>query len=303
MFLKKIQSTIAMFLMAIPVFSQSNEDIDAILSMQGDYKVTFEFAETFSPIENYEYHDRKFDKGIERIEVVKNERNFISLQHLLIVNDTMVIKHWRQDWLFEPTSLLEFQQDNTWKRHKLTKSESIGKWAQKVYQVDDSPRYEGIGTWVHVDGKHYWEGTADAPLPRREFNKRSDYNVMRRHSRMEITEFGFVLEQDNAKVLRENGQDKIICWEKGMEKFTKGEYNVQAAIYYWKKNQKYWSLVRAEWQKVIDTNDQIMLAAKVDEVKLYMALFELCNQCEKGEFSDEADLKKAIHDKISSYLI
>ena len=33
-------------------------------------------------------------------------------------------------------------------KKKLTKKESKGKWIQKVYQVDDSPRYEGIGTWV-----------------------------------------------------------------------------------------------------------------------------------------------------------
>ena len=29
----------------------------------------------------------------------------------------------------------------------------------KIFQVDDSPRYEGTASWVHVDGKSYWENT------------------------------------------------------------------------------------------------------------------------------------------------
>ena len=68
-----------------------------------------------------------------------------------------------------------------WGYRKLSKALAAkGTWTQKVFQVDDSPRYEGYATWVHVDGRHYWDSQTDGPLPRREYSKRSDYNVSKK---------------------------------------------------------------------------------------------------------------------------
>ena len=53
----------------------------------------------------------------------------------------MIIKHWRQDWLYENTNLYEFYKDNTWKFNQLKAKDVKGQWTQKVYQVDDSPRW------------------------------------------------------------------------------------------------------------------------------------------------------------------
>ena len=69
----------------------------------------------------------------------------------------MVIKHWRQDWIYQGVDILSYDKDERWKKKKLEKQNVKGKWVQKVYQVDDSPRYEGSGSWVHIDGKSYWE--------------------------------------------------------------------------------------------------------------------------------------------------
>ena len=90
-----------------------------------------------------------------------------------------------------------------------------------MYQVDDSPRYGGTASWVHVDGRHYWEGVADAPLPRREFSKRDDYNVMKRINHQEITTDGWLHEQDNDKILRDEKGDHLIAREKGWNTYTK----------------------------------------------------------------------------------
>ena len=86
----------------------------------------------------------------------------------------------------------------------LPKIDVKGQWSQKVYQVDDSPRYEGTGTWVHVDGKSYWENVSNAPLPRRERTKRKDYNLMIRNNRHQITDQGWIQIQDNKKILKNN---------------------------------------------------------------------------------------------------
>ncbi len=171
---------------AAPAQSSSNskkeQDRTAIKSMAGIYKVSFDFAETFSPDTGYKYHKRYSEWGIEYVSIVEETENKIALQHLLIVNDTMIIKHWRQDWTFENKDVYQYYKDNEWIKKTLTADQAHGTWTQKVFQVDDSPRYESYGTWVHVDGKHFWEGVNDSPLPRREFTKRSDYNVIKRHS-------------------------------------------------------------------------------------------------------------------------
>ena len=54
------------------------------------------------------------------------------------------------------------------------------------------------------------ESEADAPLPRREYTKRNDYNVLKRINRHEIKDFGWVHEQDNLKILRENSDNLLL---------------------------------------------------------------------------------------------
>lgn len=274
------------------------QDRNIIRSMAGIYKVSFDFAETFSSDTGYKYKARYKEWGIEYVFLAEDSQNKISLQHLLIVNDTMIIKHWRQDWVFENTNVYKYYKDNEWIKETLTADQAKGTWTQKVYQVDDSPRYESYGTWVHVDGKHFWEGLNDAPLPRREFTKRSDYNVMRRHSRMEVFNDGsWALLQDNEKVVRKDGMDKTLVWERGIEKFTKGDYNATPAMKWWAKQQAYWADVRKVWDEVYTTNPDLKLASKVDEKRLYDYLFEMGDKATAKEYVQGAssqDIKKVI---------
>lgn len=279
------------------------QDREAIKAMAGCYKVSFEFAETFSPDTTYKYRPRKFDWGIEYVFVVEESEKKISLQHLLIVNDTTIVKHWRQDWLYEHTEVLSFYKDNEWKKIKLTPQQAKGTWTQKVYQVDDGPRYESYGTWVHVDGRHFWEGTCDAPLPRREFTTRSDYNVMRRHSHIEITDGNWILEQDNEKINRSNGVDQLLCWEKGFEKFTRGNYNCQPAIDWWEKNKQYWADVRKVWDEVYTQNQTIKIQKKVDDKVLFEQLFRMGHGYSKTSAYNSAEATSAIRKTIESYLV
>jgi hypothetical protein len=209
----------------------------------------------------------------------------------------MIIKHWRQDWVYENTDVYKYYRDNEWIKEKLTPAQAKGTWTQKVYQVDDSPRYESYGTWVHADGKHFWEGTNDAPLPRREYTKRDDYNVMRRHSRMEVFNDGWVLDQDNEKVVRGNGIDKTICWEKGVERFTRGTYNSVPAEKWWAAQKQYWADVRKAWEEVYATTPSLKLAAKVNDKRMYEDLFELGDKVSLQKYTPGSaipDIKKII---------
>jgi hypothetical protein len=269
------------------------EDVKAIKAMAGIYKVSFDFAETFAPDTAYKYHKRYREWGIEYVTVIEDTPNKISLQHLLIINDSTIIKHWRQDWIYEGTEMLTFLKDDEWIKTKLNPQDMKGRWLQKVYQVDDSPRYEGAGTWVHADGRHFWESTSDSPLPRREFTKRNDYNVLRRHSHIEITSEGWYLEQDNEKIIRNGGTDKMLCGEKGMEKFTKGNYTALPAIKWWKQNEAYWANVRKAWEQIYAQHTVISISKQ--KGLLWEKLFQMGEQKASASQSE-------ILEAIKSYL-
>tara|TARA_R110002111_G_scaffold53887_6_gene93491 strand:+ start:1869 stop:2771 length:903 start_codon:yes stop_codon:yes gene_type:complete len=256
-------------------------DQQAIKAMCGCFEVTFNFTETFNYSSDslYRPSETKVDKGLEYAFAIVDEDDKISIQHLLQVgrpDSPMIIKHWRQDWLFQNQEFYMYNGDNNWIFEKKSKDDVKGQWTQKVFQVDDSPRYEGSGTWVHVDGKNYWENTTTAPLPRREYTKRSDYNITLRGNRHEITNYGWVHDQNNEKVLREIGkEDVIIAKEKGYNTYKKvDDSRCQASKDWWKVQQDKWALVRTKWDAVYGRNKDLTLAEKVDNKVLFKYLLD-----------------------------
>ena len=268
------------FSIGVNAQNKKQQDQKAIKSMCGCYEVSFNFAETFQYSKDSTYLPSKVkhDKGLEWVQLVEDTNDKIMLQHLLIVGSKespYIVKHWRQDWEYQNTDLYEFDHDNKWKYVSLPKNKVAGQWSQKVFQVDDSPRYEGTASWVHVDGKSYWENTTDAPLPRREYTTRSDYNVTTRTNRHEIIANGWIHEQDNNKVFREEGkEDVLLAQEKGYNTYVKvDDNNCKAAQDYWKTNENKWVIVRAKWDEVFARNKKISLRDKVEEKALYEYLF------------------------------
>lgn len=272
------------FILAISLTgnAQNKKKLDqkAIKGMCGCYEVSFNFAETFQYSEDSTYlpSKTKHDKGLEWVQLVEDTDNKISMQHLLIVGskeDPYIVKHWRQDWEYENTDLYEYFRNNEWKFTQLNKREVKGQWSQKVFQVDDSPRYEGSATWIHEDGKHYWENTTTAPLPRREYTQRSDYNVTGRTNRHELISTGWIHDQDNKKILSEEGVYQLIAEEKGHNVYKAVEDSkCIAAQEYWAKNQAKWALVRAKWNEVFARNKDLILEEKVDNKVLFKYLFD-----------------------------
>ncbi|WP_298418157.1 DUF6607 family protein [uncultured Kordia sp.] len=288
------------FIMNTNAQSKKKKDRNAIKEMCGCFEVTFNFAETFQYSNDslYKPSKTKMDKGLEWAQLVVDEKNKISIQHLLQVGNPAkpyIVKHWRQDWLYENTGFYMYNGDNNWVFVDKPKSNVKKQWTQKVFQVDDSPRYEGSGTWVHVDGKSYWENTTDAPLPRREYTKRSDYNVTVRGNRHEITEDGWVHDQDNLKVVREEGkEDIIIASEKGYNVYKKvADSRCKGASDWWQKYQEKWAKVRKKWAEVYGRDTDLSLEAKVDNKVLYKHLFaEEMTEEEKINEVIEAFVKK-----------
>lgn len=282
--------------------SKLEQDRAAIKSLAGFYKVSFDYAETFAPNPSYEFHPRYNAGAAEWAVIAEDSPKKIVIQHLLVTGDSSVIKHWREDWVYEESDMLAFDQGNTWKKVHLSPAETKGRWVQKVFQVDDSPRYEGIGTWVHVDGRHEWHSETDSPLPRREATKRNDYNVLRRGNRIYLTANGWMFEQDNKKIIRSATGDKLLAQEKGYEEFTKTEPKTFAyAQGWWKQQQNYWTDVRLIWDDVLAKHPVVKLEGKKDGKVLYERLFDLGDQSVKEKWTS-AKNKEEINKAINAYL-
>ncbi len=285
------------FLLIIVSFSafgqtKKDKDLSSIKAMCGCFEVSFNFAETFSYSKDstYQASKNKYDKALEWVQLIDSNEDFVSMQHLLIVGDVLnpyVIKHWRQDWMYENTDSFPYAIDNTWPYKSNDTSEVTGQWTQRVFQVDDSPRYEGSATWVHVDGRSFWSSTADAPLPRREITKRQDYNVTLRRNHHEILDWGWSHDQDNDKLIRElNKKDIVLAQEKGYNTYKKVENErCIAAQVFWKDNKEMWALVRKHWNTIFSLRQNIQLKNKVEGKRLYQYLFALESDTKSEEIN------------------
>lgn len=253
------------------------QDVTAIKSMCGCYSITFDYAETFAEDTSYTLHDPYHaSAGAEWIFAEEESEDQIVIQHLLVVGKNTVIKHWRQDWTYENNQFHDFDGDLAWKFREARPDAVSGQWTQLVTQVDDSPRYVGSATWVHVDGKHYWESTTDAPLPRREYTKRNDYNVMQRTNRHEILGNDWLHGQNNLKIVRKDGRDEVLVAEAGRNFYTKiPDEKCKAAQEWWVEHRDFWKLVREEWQDIYAQKDDLFLHKKVDDQLMYQKLFAM----------------------------
>ena len=275
-----INNFLIILLLVSPIIlnAQKKQDIEAIKEMCGCFEIDFKFSETFqySNDSNYSKSKNYNAKALEYAMLIKDEKDHISIQHLLVMGD-YVIKHWRQDWIYQNKDFLKYDGNTNWKYMSKTKKDVKGQWTQKVFQVDDSPRYEGSATWVHVDGKSYWENSSYAPLPRREYTKRNDYNIMIRGNRHEITKYGWLHDQDNFKVVKdlESDSEVIIASEKGLNKYTKvDESKCNEAKKWWDENNQKWSFVLNKWNSIYSKKDDISLKQTVENKPLFSFLFD-----------------------------
>jgi hypothetical protein len=280
---KNIIIAIMAMALSLSIYAQNKktQDKNAIKKMCGCFEVEFNFAETFkySSDSTYMPSNNYRTAGLEWAQLVDDENNKISIQHILLVgseSSPYVMKHWKQDWIFENQEFYMYNGNNSWNYKTKSKGKVKNQWTQKVYQVDDSPRYEGSATWVHVDGKSYWENISDAPLPRREYSKRSDYNITVRGNRQEITNDGWIHDQDNSKIIRSiDKNDILIAKEKGFNYYKRvDDSRCKAAADWWTKNYSKWKTVRNKWNEIFSRKTDLKLHSLVDSKPLYSYLFD-----------------------------
>lgn len=268
------------FLLGIFLFSSAQasslqNDMDSIRAQAGCYYVTFRYAETFPIQENYQLKPSYMTEGLEWVTVDEEKDGYIALQHVLIT-PYAAQKHWRQEWQYEAKRVIEFKGLNVWEARGLAPDEIQSSWLQRVFHVDDSPRYECSAAWVHSRQGSYWECKTWAPLPRRETTKRSDYDVMDRRNRHRITADGWIHEQDNTKVSLAGGKITPLVLERGENIYLKVDPSAcDQAEKWWRDNKGSWVSIRAAWAQTYAGRDRFEFMTPADGVPLYEKLFDL----------------------------
>jgi len=277
--------------------TKKEKDRLAILAQAGDYKVSFEFIETIGFNKNYKLDVPYNSWATEFILPIKNTENFISLQHVLVMqylddkgvlSDPMVVKHWRQDWSYQKNEYPVFMGHMTWKKKKFNQAALVGSWTQEVYQVDDSPRYFGHGKWNHTNQMSVWRSTpTNRPLPRREYSVRSDYDLLQGINTVTVTPNGWYHEQENYKVVVDKKTFKPIktlSKETGLNTYKRiKNFNFKPGKEYWDKTSAYWATVRDYWTEVFSKNNVVRLKKESDGKKLYQSHFDFAKKIKKGE--------------------
>lgn len=275
-------------------------DRRAILAMAGDFRVGFQFVETMGFSAPYTPAAPYFSWATERVDVLEDRGDFISLQHTMVmyfkqpdgsVGEPMVMKHWRQDWTYQDTDLHVFEGGDTWQRRTLDPQAAKGTWSQAVFHVDDSPRYEAVGRWQHGrDYAAWYSDTGLRPLPRREHSVRSDYDVLEGDHRLTITPQGWVHEQSNRKVKQAPaGAARYVAAETGLNRYERiSAPSLADADDYWRATGAYWQAVRQIWREVYGSQARFHVKSEYDGKPLFAYHFQYADDIrQQGRYDAE----------------
>lgn len=301
-----------------PGLSDFEKDRRAILGMAGPYRTSFEFLETIGYSLDFTRARPYQSWGTEYIYVVEDKGDFISLQHIMVMfaagengelQGPFVQKHWRQDWQYQKRDLFEYAGNNVWQHHAFDEGAASGTWAQSVFQVDDSPRYEAAGKWQHYPNFSTWlSATTWRPLPRRETTVRDDYQVLEGTNRHTILPNGWVQEEENYKVkLDQSGQrsenEPYVAKELGVNRYERIiDFDFSAGDDYWQQTQPFWSDVRKVWNEYFAAAPQMTIMEEFDGTPLFAVLFEKAETLTAGSSYDSAAVQQEVRDILADYI-
>ncbi|MBX3565809.1 MAG: hypothetical protein KF730_14660 [Sphingomonas sp.] len=274
-----------------------------ILAMAGNYKVKFDMQESTPWRAGYTPIPAKISGGNEVVRVIEDSGKTIRLQHLLVIDmgegKKMIVKHWRQDWEYEPAKVLTYAGPDAWEWTKVPEAERKGAWSQTVYQVDDSPRYGGWGKWQTVGGLRRWVSNDTwRPLARRDAVRGPDYDRYLSVNRHQSGPAGWVQWQDNIKIgPAATGGDKLepIVQEYVLNTYTKFDgFDVKFADDYWAATKGYWAAIRAEWDRIAATKNGIRITEEADHGTVISGrVLEIADEIQSGKTSEADGIRTA----------
>lgn len=287
---------------ASPETAQFERDRQSILAQAGQFRVRFDMRENVSFRDGYEPLDEHQSGGNEIIRVVYDTGDRISLQHILVMEhdgQSMVIKHWRQDWVFQPETVLTYSGPGEWTLTPVPSAERAGAWSQTVWQTDDSPRYGGVGKWAYENGMAAWTSAPTwRPLARRDAVRHPIYDRYLGSNRHALTPFGWVHIQDNMKMAAAEGgegEPVAVVQEDVINTYRRWDgYDAGPGDIYWAATRDYWAAVRTLWDEAVAARGGV----HVEEVAETGAvtgtpLMDLADRIQSGELTTEAAIEQA----------
>lgn len=248
--------------------SQFERDRQSILAQAGQWRVRFDMRENVSFRTGYTPLDAHQSAGDEIVRVIHDDGSRISLQHILVMGDdngnVHVIKHWRQDWVYEPETVLTYAGPNRWTLTAVPSDARRGAWSQTVWQTDDSPRYGGVGHWDYEHGMAAWASDPTLrPLARRDAIRDTPYDRYLGVNRHALTPTGWVHLQDNIKMGAaegDNSEPTAIVQEDVINTYRRVDnYDPSPGDAYWTATKDYWATVRAAWDERIEADGGLYL--------------------------------------------
>ncbi|MBU2398121.1 MAG: hypothetical protein KKB87_11835, partial [Alphaproteobacteria bacterium] len=283
--------------------SQFERDRQSILAQAGQWRVRFDMRENVSFRAGYEPLEEKLSAGDEIVRVVYDDGDRISLQHILVMGDdngnVHIIKHWRQDWVFEPETVLTYAGPNRWTLTPVAADERRGAWAQTVWQTDDSPRYGGVGRWDYTHGVAEWSSAPTwRPLARRDAVRDPIYDRYLGANRHALTPAGWVHLQDNVKMGPSEGDDgdlAAIVQEDVINTYRAVDtYDPAPGDAYWAATKDYWSGVRAAWDAAILASGGLYLEEEANRgVVTGKPLMDWAVDVQEGRLTTEVAIAQA----------
>ena len=275
--------------------SSFEQDRQSILAQAGQYRVHFDMRENVSFHADYDPMEGKLSGGSEIVRVVYDQGDRISLQHILVMEHegkAIVIKHWRQDWVYQPEAVLAYVGANEWALTPVTADQRAGAWSQTVWQTDDSPRYGGVGRWTYANGMKVWTSEPTwRPLARRDAVLNPVYDRYLGTNRHALTPNGWVHIQDNMKMNgRAGGEPIAIVQEDVINTYDRStSYSPKAGDDYWAATQEYWAAVRDAWDAAIAVSGRVYVEEEAQTgVVTGPPLMELAQRIQDGEITTEA---------------
>jgi len=298
--------------------SDYERDRRAILAMAGGYRTSFDFLEVVGYTPEFTPDPPYQSWGTEYVYVVEDRGDFISLQHIMVmeyvddegkVSEPFVQKHWRQDWQYQKRDTLVYAGNDKRQHKQYSRKDVKGTWAQSVWQVDDSLRYEAIGKWRHEDNFSTWISDETwRPVPRRESSLRKDYQVLIGTNRHTITPSGWVQEEENYKtVLADDGSlrksSPYLSKELGVNRYERlKNFDFKAGDVYWNATNAYWRDVRNAWTQLIEDKKSFELKRSVDGMPLFMPFFQEAEKIIHAGNYDAVAGKQFIDETLSRYV-
>ncbi|MDY7097677.1 MAG: DUF6607 family protein [Pseudomonadota bacterium] len=270
-----------------------------ILAMAGDFKVTFDMKETTPWRDDYTPIKPKQSGGYESVRVIEDTGRKIVLQHLLVVGPEdapFVVKHWRQDWEYEPEQILTYSAPGKWELEDVPEAMRKGRWSQTVCQVDDSPRYAGWGQWQTTNGVRRWRSNwTIRPLARRDATRDPVYDHYVSINRHQPFPGGWIHWQDNTKSKWVDGEQVPYVQESVLNTYVRFDgYPVSAADEYWKASADYWQAVRDEWEAALARTGAITVEEEAATGTVISGeLLQMGTDLLNGEIEEAAAIAKA----------